>query len=213
MLEDNQQITKKPAFNKKKMIVIAAAFIVIVLVIGLTSSILMNGQNSPSGQTGTDTQNSQTSAPNNPQSWIKVGAYATYAGQVTIMSIDVSFTARMQIVDLNQTHIQVATDFNMSTPYGATENRTTSWISRENMNFQQPGMTLNDTYNTQVTVANVGTRSCTVYEYNNDGISASYYVDNNVQWPVKIVMTSPTSVDGQSYNMDINLVDTNIPGL
>lgn len=81
------------------------------------------------------------------------------------------------------------------------------------MTFQPDGMTLNSTYDTQVTLATLGTRSCTVYEYNNEGISVAYYVDNNVQWPVKIVMTSPASVDGQSYNMDINLVDTNIPGL
>jgi hypothetical protein len=119
----------------------------------------------------------------------------------------------MEIVDLNQTHIQVATDFNMSTPYGATDNKTITWVSRENMTYQPDGMTLNDTYSTQVSLANVGARNCTVYEYSNDGISAAYYVDNNVQWPVKIVMTSPTSIDGESYNMDINLVDTNIPGL
>ena len=119
----------------------------------------------------------------------------------------------MEIVNLNDTHIEVTTDFNMSTAYGTTENTTTTWVSRENMTFQPDDMTLNSTYNAQVTLTKVGTRSCTIYEYSNDGISASYYVDNKVQWPVKIVMTSPTSIDGQSYNMDINLVDTNIPGL
>ena len=210
-MENNQQETKKTAFNKKKIAVIAAAIIVIALTVSLASAVLIN-QNSPSGQTGT--QNSQTTSnTNNPQSWIKIGDYATYEGSTSIIGVDISFTARMDIVDLNQTHIQVATDFNMSTPYGATENRTTVWVSRENMTFQQAGMTLNDTYNTQITVANVGTRSCTVYEYSSDGISAAYYVDNNIQWPVKIVMTSPTSMEGQSYNMNINLVDTNIPGL
>ena len=210
-MENNQQETKKTAFNKKKIAVIAAAIIVIALTVSLASAVLIN-QNSPSGQTGT--QNGQTTSnTNNPQSWIKIGDYATYEGSTSIIGVDISFTARMDIVDLNQTHIQVATDFNMSTPYGATENRTTVWVSRENMTFQQAGMTLNDTYNTQITVANVGTRSCTVYEYSSDGISAAYYVDNNIQWPVKIVMTSPTSMEGQSYNMNINLVDTNIPGL
>jgi len=144
---------------------------------------------------------------------MKVGAYATYEGQTNIMGIDVSFNAKMQIVDLNQTHVEVATNFNMSSPYGATENRTTTWVNRENMTFQQDGMTLNKTYTTQLTLGKFGTRSCTVYEYSNEGISAAYYVDNTVQWPIKMVMTSPTSVDGQSYNMVINLVDSNIPGL
>lgn len=201
--ESNQQNTKTATHSKKKIIVIAAAVLVIALATGLVSAVLMSSQ-SPYGQT-----NNQS----DPQSWIKVGAYATYAGQMSILSIDVSFTAKMQIIDLNQTHIQVATDFNMSTVYGVTENQTTAWVSRENMNFQPDGMILNNTYTTHVSLAKLGTRSCTVYEYSNEGINAAYYVDNTVQWPVKIVMTSPTSVDGESYNMDINLVDSNIPGL
>lgn len=118
----------------------------------------------------------------------------------------------MEIVDVNQTHMQISTTYNMSTPFGATENTTTSWVNRENMNFQPENLPLNNTYTTQITTANLGTRTCTVYEYSNQGISAAYYVDNSVQWPIKMVMTSPT-VQGQSYNMDINLVDTNIPGL
>ncbi len=203
MLESNVQNKKNVTHSKKKIVVMAASVLVIALIAGLTSSLLMNSP-IPSSQTNTQT---------NPQNWIKIGAYATYEGQASILGIDVSFNAKMEIINLNQTHIQVATDYNMSTPYGTTENQTTTWVSREDMTFQQEGMTLNNTYNAQVTLAKLGTRSCTVYEYNNDGISAAYYIDDKVQWPVKMVMTSPTSVDGQSYNMDINLVDSNIPGL
>ena len=211
MLEPNQQRKKIPANSKKKLLAVAAAVLVVALAIGLTASILLSGQNTSNSQTGN--QNSQTSTQNNPQSWMKIGAYATYEGKASILGIDVSFNAKMQIIDLNQTDIQVATDFNMSTPYGATENQTTAWVRIENMTFQQDGMTLNNTYNTQVTLAKLGTRSCTLYEYSTDGISAAYYIDNTIHWPVKMVMTSPTSVDGQSYTMDINLDDSNIPGL
>jgi hypothetical protein len=203
-LEPNQQIKKGVKQSKKKLAVIAAAVLILCLAVGLTTSILMSGQNPSSSQTGTQT---------NPQLWMRVGAYATYEGQASILGIDVSFNAKMEIINLNETHIQVATDYNMSTPYGTTQNSTTTWVRRADMTFQPDGMTLNGTYTTQVTLGKLGTRSCTVYEYNNDGVSASYYVDNNVHWPVKIVMTSPTSVNGQSYNMDINLVDSNIPGL
>ena len=174
------------------MIVIVAAVLVITLAIGLTSALLMTDQNPANTQTGS--QNSHTNTQTNPQSWIKVGAYATYQGHVTILSMDVNFNAKMEIVNFNQTHILVATDFNMSTLYGTTKNSTTTWVSKENMTFQPDGMTLNDTYSTHITLVNLGTRSCTVYNYSNEGISAAYYVDNNVQWPVKIVMTSPTSV-------------------
>ena len=209
-MENNQQNTPNPAQARSKMIVIAAVVVAIALVVGSVGVIALTGQSPSSASTGNQNAPISTS---NPQSWIKVGDYATYQGQASIMGIDVTFNAKMQIVDLNSTHFEVATDVNMSTPYGNNENQTTTWVSKENLNFHPPNMTLNDTYNAQVSVAKLGTRSCTVYEYSSEGISAAYYVDNQVGWPVKMVMTSPTSVDGQTYNMDINLVDTNIPGL
>jgi hypothetical protein len=201
-LENNQQNTKTVTNSKKKIAAITVILAIIVAAV-LTSGLLTNGNNPSSNQ---------ASNQNNPQSWIKIGTYATYEGQATILSMSVSFNAKMQIVNLNQTHIQVLTDFNMSTPFGATENTTTTWINTENMTFQPEGSTLNNSYITQITLPNLGTRTCTVYEYNSQGLSATYYIDDKVQWPIKIVMTSPT-VDGQSYNMDITLVDTNISGL
>jgi hypothetical protein len=209
-LENNQlQATKKVSNNKKIIAIILAAVIVVAVAVSATA-VLMNGQQSSSSQT-----NNQNNQPNNQvssQSWIKKGAYATYEGQATILSISVSFNARMEIVDVNQTHMQLSTYYNMSTPYGGTENTTTTWVSREDMNFQPQDLPLNKSYNTQITIPNLGTRDCTVCEYSSEGISATYYVDNTIQWPIKMVMTSP-AVEGQSYNMDINLVDTNIPGL
>jgi hypothetical protein len=202
-LENNQQNAKIATHSKKKIAAIAVAVLIIALAAGLTSGLLITSQNPSSSQTG----NKNTS-----QSWIAIGAYATYEGQATILSMTVNFNAEMEIVNLNATYIQVSTNFNMSTPFGNTENATTTWVNRENMTFQPAGLTLNGTYTTQVTLPNIGTRSCTVYEYSSQGISAAYYVDNSVQWPIKMVMTSPT-VDGQSYSMDITLVDTNIPGL
>ncbi len=210
-METNQQDSKIITHSKKKIAVIAVAVIILVVGAVLASALLMAGQNT----TGTQNNdvNSQTNNQNNPQSWIQIGAYATYQGQTSILSMPISFTAKMEIVGLNDTYIQVLTDFNMSTPFGATENTTTTWVSRENMTFQPDGLTLNSTYNTQVTLPNLGTCNCTVYEYDSQGISAAYYIDNSVQWPIEMVMTSPASVDGLSYNMDITLVDTNIPGL
>lgn len=201
-METNQQSAKSFTHNKKKIATIAVAVLIIALA-ALTSGLLMTNQNPYANQTG----NQKAS-----QSWIAKGAYATYEGQATVLSMTVSFNAKLEIVNLNETHIQLLTTFNMSTPFGATENTTTTWVSRENMTFQPNGLTLNNTHSTQITLPNLGTRSCTVYEYNNQGISAAYYVDNSIQWPVKMIMTSPT-VDGQSYSMEINLVDSNIPGL
>jgi FlaG/FlaF family flagellin (archaellin) len=214
-LEDNQlQATKKASNNKKIIAIILTAIIVIALAASATA-ILMNSQHSNQANnqnSQTNNQNIQTNNQTNSQSWIKKGAYATYEGQATILSMTVSFDAKMEIIDLNETHMQISTYYNMSTPYGATENTTTTWVNRENMTFQPEGIPLIHSYNTQITIPNLGTRNCTVYEYSSEGLSAAYYVDNNIQWPIKMVMTSPT-VEGQSYSMDINIVDTNIPGL
>ena len=203
-LETNQQNTKIVTHSKKKIALIAVAILIIIaLAATLTSGLLLTGQNPSS---------IQTSNQNTSQSWIKIGAYATYAGQATVLSMTVNFNATMEIVGLNETQIQVLTSYSMSTPFGATTNTTTTWVSRENMTYQPEGLPLNSTYNAQITLPNLGTRSCTVYTYSSQGVSATYYVDNSIQWPIKMVMTSPT-VDGQSYSMDINLVETNIPGL
>jgi hypothetical protein len=207
-MESNQQAAKKSVFNKKIITLILA--VIAVAAVATTAAVLTSANQSPSSQT--NDQNGLTNDQNSPQSWIAKGTYATYAGQAEILSMSVTFSARMEIVDVNQTHMQLSTNYNMSTPFGATENTTTTWVSREEMNFQPENLTLNNTYTTQITLPNLGTRTCTVYEYSSEGISAAYYVDKSIQWPIKMVMTSP-SVEGQSYNMDINLVDTNIPGL
>jgi hypothetical protein len=208
-MESNQQVLKKSVFSKKIIGLIMVVIAVVAVV--STAAVLTAGNRSPSSQT--NNQNEITNDQNSPpQSWIKKGTYATYAGQAEILSMSITFNARMEIVDVNQTHMQLSTDYNMSTPFGATENTTTTWVNKEDMNFQPENLPLNNTYTKQITIPNLGTRTCTVYEYSSEGISAAYYVDNSIQWPIKMVMTSPT-VQGQSYKMDINLVDTNIPGL
>lgn len=207
-LENSQQVAKKSILSKKIIIIIIA--IVAVAVVASVAAVLTAGNQSPINQT--NNQTNITNDQSSPQSWIQKGTYATYAGQAEIMSMSITFSARMEIIDVNQTHMQLATDYNMSTPFGATENTTTTWVSREDMNFQPADLPLNSTHTEQITIAGLGTRTCTVYEYSSEGISAAYYVDKSIQWPIKMVMTSPT-VEGQSYNMDINLVDTNIPGL
>lgn len=140
------------------------------------------------------------------------GAYATYEGQASILSTTVTFNAKIEITDINQTHAQIQTYINMSSPYGSTENSTTVWVNLSNMTFQPEGLTLNNTYNTQISTTNIGTRSCTVYEYTSQEISATYYIDNTIQWPIKMTITPPV-LDGQSYSMDLNLVESNISGL
>ena len=147
-----------------------------------------------------------------PSSLLTKGSYATYQGKTEIMSMSISFEARMEITDLNDTHLEISTSFDISSPYGSSENTTSIWMSKSDMNFQPEGLDLNKTYIAQVTIPNLGTRSCTVYEYENKDFKATFFVDSVFNWPIKITMTSPV-VEGQSYNMDVSLVESNIPGL
>ena len=163
-MEANKQSTTDFQHSKKKIAILTIAVLIMTLAVGLTAGLLLNSQNPP------DTENTQNS-------WIAKGAYATYEGQANILSTTVLFNAKMEITDLNETHLQISTYFNMSTPFGNTENTTTIWVSRENMTFQPDELTLNSTHFTELTLPNIGTRSCTVYEYKNQDIGATYYID------------------------------------
>ena len=207
---------KKPLINNKRIVLIAT----IIIVCALSATVVSYGlltTNVPNSNLQNDTQDitqpSTTPQPSSPTTEITKGTYATYQGQAEILSISIQFNARMEVIDLNSTHINIQTAFNMASPLGSSQDSTSMWVSREEMNFQPEGLNLNNSYTTQVTLPNLGTRNCIVYQYNDQDFSATYYVDSTLHWPLKIIMTSPTSDTGQSYNMDINLVDSNIQGL
>jgi hypothetical protein len=208
----NQETTNP----KRKSFKIALAVTIAAIVIISSYTVYALEMNTPAtpatSATTADTPNTSNSSNVNPQPRITKGEYATYQGQANIMFIQVTFNARLQVTDINQTHAQITTTINIATPYGSNQNTTTTWIELSNMTFQPDGLTLNSTYTTQVTTTNLGNRTCTVYEYKNQDITAVYYVDNTYHWPIKMTMTSPV-VNGQSYSMNVNLVDTNIPGL
>ena len=205
-LTEKQPSAKATTSRGKKVVFASIAIIVIVaaLAAGLSLTLIVPAENK-----------AQSSEPNGSQSstsWIAKGVYATYQGGTSVLGFYVGFTAKLEIVDLNATHVEIQTDFNMSTPYGSDNNNTTQWVSRENMTFQPEGLALNSTSAAQITIPGLGTRSCTVYQYSSQGVSVTYYVDDKIQWPIKIVMNSP-EFEGQSYSVDITLVSTNIPGL
>ena len=218
-MESNQPTTKTPSKSNKKIAAIAITILIIALTAGVTYGLISSN---PTGNTNSTQENQEnnnqatnpSATPKTPTStsWITKGSYATYQGQADIMSMSITFKARMEITNTNDTHIQISTSYDMSSPFGKVENTTSIWVSRAEMNFQPEGLDLTTSYPTQVTLANLGTRSCTVYKYENADFKATYYVDNLLNWPVKITMTSP-AVEGQSYNMDVSLTESNIPGL
>jgi len=149
---------------------------------------------------------------NMAESWMYKGAYAIYEGKIDSLSTPYRIDETIQVTDLNTTHVQIQTNSSIATSFAPTlSDQTTLWINKTNINFQPNGETLTGTYNTKITIRNIGTRECTAYEYTNEAINATYYIDKVLLWPLRIVYT--TVFENQTYNIVFNLKDTNIEEL
>jgi hypothetical protein len=180
--------------GKKRLIiwVIFALTISLVLVIGYQSM-----------------DNSQQSI---TESWMFKGAYSTYEGQIDSLSMPVNVNETIQVTNLNNTHVQIQTNSSIDTSFAPTlSDQTILWVNKTNINFQPEGMTLAGTYNTKVTVRNIGSRDCIAYDYTSQAINATYCIDKVLLWPVRIVFT--TFFENQTYHIEFNLKDTNIKQL
>jgi hypothetical protein len=154
--------------------------------------------------------------------WLFKGAYANYDGrydgEIMGMSISVDFSVQEQIVDLNSTHALVTTSFKMTPSIGeAQEESNTTWVSLADMGFMNAfdEGNITKTYETTVNIPSIGTRTCTAYEYtvaDDVGLTMTVYVDKAIGWPVKMSASMP--IEGYAdLQLDINLTETNIPGL
>jgi hypothetical protein len=218
-MEPNTTNNVTPPKPKNKLLIVAVILLISILAVGVAYAMTASNpaQNSQSNEEVSNDQavSIGTSSPaptSNVASWMTKGAYANYQGSAEVLSMSITFDARMEIVDLNSTHAQIETTYNVVTPFGTEANSTSFWVSKADAAFKPEGLDVNSTYQAQVFVAELGNRDCTVYEYSNDDFSVAYYVDNVLNWPVKMVMSSPI-VDGQSYSMSLSLTSTNIPGL
>jgi hypothetical protein len=144
-------------------------------------------------------------------SWVFKGAYANYEGQTTMagLNYNMSMTIHEEVLDFNSTYAEMLTsatmDMGFGTPY--TYNYT-SWVNITQYDtFNFTGGNLTSSYDTTVTLGKLGTRNCIAYEYSTMGETMTIYVDKTVNFPVEF------SVASGSYNFDITLVSTNIPGL
>jgi hypothetical protein len=134
-------------------------------------------------------------------------AYATYTGQVADVSTQTNLSARIEVIDVNSTHVQVRTSSKIAPPSGPEVNdHFVLWTSKANISFQPPGEAFAGSYRAQI-----ANRTCTVYEYTNEAINATFYVDNALQWPVRLVYV--TGFENQTYTLDFRLSSTNIGAL
>ena len=140
------------------------------------------------------------------------GAYATYESKIDSLSTPYSINETIQVIDLNSTHVQIQTNSSISTSFLPTlSDQTTLWVNKTSINFQPKGETLTGTYNTKITVRNIGSRDCIAYDYTNQAINATYYIDKVLLWPIRIVYV--TTFENQTYQIEFNLKSTNINGL
>lgn len=143
--------------------------------------------------------------------WLFKGAYATYEGNAVVSFVSLNVTIREEVVDFNNTHAQLLTYFRMTSSItGTLENQSTTWVDLYENEYSPEGANLTRTYEDYVYVENLGTRHCIVFEYEDSGTAMTIYVDKEIEWPVKMTF----GMTGQSaFSIDLNLVDTNIPGL
>ena len=149
---------------------------------------------------------------NKAKSWIFKGAYATYEGQIDDLFSPYSLNETIQVIDLNATHVQIQTNSSIATSFAPIfSDQTTLWVNKTNINFQPEGETLAGTYNTKITLESIGTRECIAYNYVNEAINATYYVDKVFLWPIRIIFA--TAFENHTYYIEFSLKDTNINGL
>lgn len=197
--------TAKPRRHAKLIAVVAVAGILAVVGGLVVSSMLVQPQGQDAGQ----------------DTWLFKGAYATYEGRyegsILNVSISVDFNVRQEVVDFNSTHALISTSFRISPSIGDTvEEENTTWVPLSQMGFMNAfdEGNLTKSYEATVDIAGCGTRTCTVYEYttSDSGLTMTVYVDNAIGWPVK--MTASMPIEGSTgLQLDINLTETNIPGL
>ena len=187
----------KPKSHVKLIAVVAVAVIAVVIGAFLVSALILQ----PQGQSA----------------WLFKGAYAEYEGTTSMdylsMSISFSFTLRQEVVDFNSTHAQLLTSVGMSSSLSeSVEEEVTVWVDlSENQYLIEEG-TLVNTYEANLPFEGFGNRDCIVYEYATGGPTLTIYVDKQIGWPLKMNV-GMTGEDDLSLDLDINLVETNIPAL
>jgi len=156
-------------------------------------------------------------SPQGQNAWLFKGAYATYEGATSIdilsMSISFSFTLRQEVVDFNSTHAELLTSISMDSSLSEpVEEEATLWVDLSENQYLIEESTLVDSYEANLPFEGFGNRDCIVYEYATDGPTLAIYVDKQIGWPLKMNV-GMTGEDDLSLDLDINLVETNIPGL
>jgi hypothetical protein len=205
---DYVEAKPEPKKRSMKLVIIAVVAIVIVIAGVFAYTLLVNPANGVGGETQAD--------------WLFKGAYANYEGEATYLTETMRFTMRMEITDLNSTHVETLVYMKISSESLGTlfDQQETSWVERKEMTSfsmgDMEGYKLDRTYEDNVYIEGFGTKHCNIYEYSSvdagtGDMTLTAYMDHDLGWPLKLVFHM--NVADEEINFNINLKDTNIPAL
>lgn len=122
----------------RKKLFQAIALLIILAFVALTAYPLANQPKQETLKQNTQTSPQTLLQPSqqklSPESWMVKDTYANYQGQINAVSVPVKINGKIQVIDLNETHVQIQTDMNMSTPFALTiADQTILWINKANI--------------------------------------------------------------------------------
>ena len=192
-----------------KIVAIGLTAIAIVIVSLIASTLVLN----PPNQELTSADENEPIVSGNQNSWLFKGAYARYEGSTSLLLMTFNVEMRQEVKDFNSTHAELLTSLSLNSDFGDSEESNTSiWVDLEENQYEIEEATLTNKYETTETFEKFGTRDVIIYEYSTDGPTILVYVDKQINWPLKMSMEL-TGEDYINLNIDIELVETNIPEL
>ena len=206
-MDTDSEAKPEPKKRSMTLVIIAIVAIAVVLVAALAYTWLP--------QQGTTQGGAEAD-------WYFKGAYAAYAGETTYLFETMTFSMRIEIADLNSTHMKTLMQMKMSSETLGTlfDEQETNWAEiTEATSFGMDdveGYTLDRTYEDQVYIEGFGTKQCNVYEYSSTDtddvdMTMTLYIDPDIVWPLKFSFYM--NIENEEITFNINLTDTNIPAL
>lgn len=204
---DSLEVKSEPKRRSLKLAIIAVVAIAVVIVAALAYMWW-----SPQDGTQDGTQ----------ADWYFKGAYADYEGETTYLFETINFSMRMEVADLNSTHLKLLLYMKMmSESFGTVfDEQQTNWFPiNEITSFgfeEMEGYTLERDYEDHVYIEGLGTKFCRVLELTSTDVdegsmTLTLYIDAELVWPLKVSFNM--NIENQDLNFDITLTDTNIPAL
>lgn len=205
---ESSGVESEPKKRFLKLVIIAVFAIAVIIVAAVLAYMWWSPQGeAPQDRTQTD--------------WYFIGTYAEYEGEATYLFETMTLSMRIEVVDLNSTHLKSLFHMKMASESLGTilDQQETNWGPiKEETSFgldEMEGYTLDRTFEDRVYIEGLGTKYCKVYEFASDveeGImTVIIYIDAEIVWPLKFSFNiNYLDVD---INFDITLTDTNIPAL